>query len=199
VLDSKNNLWFTVQGGGFVGRLDTATGEVKLAKMIIPNSRPYGIIIDPEGYPWFNQFGTNHIGRMEPTTMEVKSYKLPDEKARDRRIARTSDGYIWYTDYARGYLGRLDPKTGNTKEWAAPSGEPSRPYALQVDDKDRLWFVESGVNPAQFVGFDAKTETMFSVTKVESGGGVRHMVFDPKTRAMWFGTDTNTIGRASIP
>jgi len=56
------------------------------------------------------------------------------------------------------------------------------------------------VQPVQFVGFDPKTETMFSVTKIPSGGGsIRHMVFDPKTRVIWFGTDANTIGRAHIP
>jgi virginiamycin B lyase len=200
VLDSKNNIWFTVQGGNFVGRLDTKSGEVKLVKMVTEDARPYGIILDDQEFPWFNQFGTNKIGRMEPGSMEIKTYSLPNPEARDRRIARTKDGQIWYTDYARGYLGRLNPNTGDVKEWVAPSGAESRPYAIVADDKGRLWFSETGVQPNQFVGFDPKTEAMFSITKIESGGGaIRHMVFDPKTRSVWFGTDTNTIGRARIP
>jgi virginiamycin B lyase len=41
---------------------------------------------------------------------------------------------------------------------------------------------------------------MFSVTEIpSSGGSLRHMVFDPKTRSLWFGTDANTIGRAVLP
>jgi len=28
---------------------------------------------------------------------------------------------------------------------------------------------------------------------------VRHMVFDDKRNAIWFGTDTNNLGRASLP
>ena len=60
--------------------------------------------------------------------------------------------------------------------------------------------METGVKPNQFVGFDPKTETFFSITQIKSGGGsVRHMVFDPKTRSIWFGTDANTIGRARVP
>jgi virginiamycin B lyase len=137
---------------------------------------------------------------MEPASLEVKSYELPDPRTRDRRIARTADGYIWYTDHERGYLGRLDPKTGDVKEWAAPSGANSRPYAIGVDDKERVWFSETGVRPNQFVGFDPKTEKMFSVTQVKSGGGaIRHMVFDAKTRSFWFGTDTNNLGQAIVP
>lgn len=34
----------------------------------------------------------------------------------------------------------------------------------------------------------------------ESGGGaVRHMVFHAPSREIWFGTDTNTIGRIKVP
>lgn len=200
VLDAKDNIWFTVQGGNFVGKLETATGQIRLVKMITEDARPYGILVDPEGFPWFNQVGTNKIGRMEPNTLEVKNYILPHPQARDRRIARTSDGFIWYTDHARGYLGRLDPQTSEVKDWPAPAAAQSRPYAMTSDDKGRLWFVETGVQPNRFVGFDPKTEKFFSITPIQSGGGaVRHMVLDPKTRSIWFGTDANTIGRARVP
>ena len=199
-LDENGNIFFTVQGGNFVGKLDTNTGDIRLVKMTTKGARPYGILVDQEGFAWFNQLGTNKVGRMEPASLEVKNYILPNEDARDRRIARTPDGYIWYTDHARGYLARLAPETGEVKEWPAPSEEESRPYALAADDKGRLWFTETGVDPVQFVGFDPKTETMFSVTEIPSGGGsIRNMVFDPKTRSIWFGTDANTIGKAEIP
>ena len=51
------------------------------------------------------------------------------------------------------------------------------------------------------VGFDPKTEKFFSKTPVlPSGGGtVRHMVYDGATRTIWFGTDTNMLGKAVIP
>jgi virginiamycin B lyase len=86
------------------------------------------------------------------------------------------------------------------KEWANPSGATSLPYAMTMDDRDRVWFVETGVRPNRLVGFDPKTETFFSNTPVvPSGGGtVRHMVFEPKTRAIWWGSDTNQLGRAEI-
>mgnify|MGYP003704146607 CR=1 FL=1 len=110
-------IFFTAQQSNFVGKLEMNSGKVTVAKLRIDDARPYGILVDAQGFPWFNQFGTNHIGRMEPNSLEIKSYKLPNEKARDRRIARTPDGMIWYSDYARGYLGRLDPKDGDVKEW----------------------------------------------------------------------------------
>jgi virginiamycin B lyase len=107
---------------------------------------------------------------------------------------------VWFVDYAGGFLGRLDTSTGAVREWATPSGTSARPYATALDDKGRIWFVESGPDPNQFVGFDPATEKFFSVTPIGSGGGtVRHMHFHPPTRTIWFGTDTNTIGRATVP
>jgi virginiamycin B lyase len=71
---------------------------------------------------------------------------------------------------------------------------------MTSDDADRLWFVETGAQPNRLVGFDPKTESFFSMTSIPSGGGtVRYMVFDKKTRLIWFGSDNNTIGRATIP
>ncbi|MDQ4079664.1 MAG: lyase [Gemmatimonadota bacterium] len=201
VFDPKGDIWFTVQGGGYVGKLTVATGDVQLVK-IGSETRPYGIIVDPTGRPWFNEFRTNKIGTIDPATMKLREYELANPGARGRRIARTSDGAIWYVDYARGYLGRLDPASGKVEEWANPSGADGRPYAMSVDEQDRIWYVETGVSPNQLVGFDTKTKKVVSTTPILSNGAtrntVRHMVYHRPTRSIWFGTDAGTIGQAKI-
>jgi virginiamycin B lyase len=197
----NGDLWFTVQGGNFVGHLARETGRVRLVAVPTPRARPYGIVLDARGRPWVNEFGTNKIASIDPATYQLREYALPSERARGRRIGITGDGMVWYVDYARGYLGRLDPSTGVVKEWGAPAGEASLPYAMAVDDRGRLWFVETGVQPNRLVGFDPRSTEFFSVTPIEpSGGGtVRHMVFHAPTRTLWFGTDANTIARARVP
>lgn len=200
VFSPAGDLWFTVQGGNFVGRLDPESGEVRLVRPSMDRARPYGIVMDREGAPWIALFGTHHLARVDPGSMEMREYALPWDDARPRRIATTSDGMVWYVDYARGSLGRLDPSSGDVREWPAPSAAASRPYAMTVDDRDRLWFVETGPDVNQLVGFDPATEEFFSVSPVPSGGGaIRHMVYHPATRSIWFGTDANTIGRAVVP
>ena len=94
----------------------------------------------------------------------------------------------------------MDPQTGVITEWQTPSGTNGRPYGMEVDAEDRIWFVESGVRPNLFVGFDPATETFAEGVPLESGGGtVRHMHYDHATNSIWFGADTNTIGRALLP
>jgi virginiamycin B lyase len=200
VWDRRGDIWFTAQGGNAVGKLTVATGAVQVIALPTPNARPYGIVIDAQNQPWIVLFGTNKLATVDPATMQLREIELPRAAIRPRRLVVTSDGRVWYGDYATGMLGRYDPQTGKVDEWALPGGARSRPYAMAVDQADRVWLVESGLDPNRLVGFDTKTAQFFAQTDIPSGAGtVRHMVFHAASRAIWFGTDNNTIGRAIVP
>lgn len=200
IMDRGGNIWFTVQGGNYVGRLQPASGKIDLIKVSTPRARPYGIALDSKGRPWVNLFGSNKLAVIDPATLALKEVALPRAEARSRRIAVTPDDAVWYVDYAGGLLGRYDPATGKFEEWALPGGTQSRPYAMALDDKNRVWLVETGPQPNNFVGFDTATKTFIATSPIASGGGaVRHMYFHPATREIWFGTDSGTIGRARLP
>lgn len=200
IVDQSGNAWFTAQQAGVVGRLDGKSGKIRLWETG-GGTRPYGIVFDRSGRVWFDLFGTNELGVIDPKTMELKRHTLP-EGARPRRVGVTSDGGVWYTDYARGMLARLDPATGKVREVALPGGQRSLPYAMAVDDRDRVWVAETGVQPNRLVGYDAGSGKL--ADSVSVGGGdapntIRHMVFHAPTREIWFGTDRNTVGRLRVP
>ncbi len=201
IFDSKGNIWFTAQGGNAVGHLDTKSGKVRAVNVATKNARPYGIVMDKNDRPWFIQVGTNKVATIDPAPLTITDYTLPNERTRARRLEVTSDGTIWYGDYTRGMLGRFDPATGTAIEWPMPSGARSLPYAMALDDRNRVWLVETGVQPNRLVAFDTKSETWISNTPIAESGGltVRHMVFHAPTRTLWFGTDANTIARAKVP
>lgn len=201
---AKNGIaWFTAQQTQRVGRFDRNTGEFKYWRPSQPRSNPYGIVMDSKDQPWFDLFATNRIGTIDPKTLELKEYVLPAERARPRRIAITSDDMVWYGDYGRGYLGKLDPKTGAVEEWPMPSGATSLPYAMTVDDQDRLWLVEVGVQPNKLVAFDPKSKSWVADIPIMSNGAarntIRHMTFDRGSKTIWFGTDAGTIGQIKVP
>jgi len=131
--------------------------------------------------------------------MTLEEIELTREETRPRRLEVADDGSVWYVDYAGGKLGRYHPDDGSISEWDMPSGDSSRPYGTAMDDQGRLWTVETGVSPNRFVGFDTKTNEFIPAIAIASDGGtVRHMYFDAERNAVWFGTDTNTIGRAQL-
>jgi len=193
------NIAFTLQGANMVGHLNVETGEVKLAEAENGRSRPYGIKVGPDGEVWVVLFGTNRLAHFDMENVVLHEFELPNESARPRRMEITSDGRIWMGDYARGYLTMFNPADASFTEWQLPSGERSRVYGMSMDNEDVVWLVETGVQPNRFVAFDTKTETFTKQADVPSGGGtIRHMYYHEETGEIWFGTDSNYVGRALI-
>jgi virginiamycin B lyase len=192
VFDGKGHIWFTSQQSNRIGRLDMATGETVLVTPDESASRPYGIVMDQKGNPWVSLLNRNYVVRIDPKTLELTRFTEATADSRSRRVEVTSDGSVWYGDEPRGYLGRIDPKSGKVKEYAMPGGAGSRPYALTKDGEDRLWISQSGPEK-KLVAFDPKSEKFVSVNDVSST--IRHMMYDAKTGALWFGTDANQVGR----
>ncbi len=200
VFDGKGGIWFSVQFSNYIGHLHIESGEVRVVEMPVTRSRPYGIKMDSKGNPWVVLFGTNKLATVDPKTMELTTFDLERKSARPRRLEITSDDMIWYGDYAQGFLGRFNPETGAIREWPLPEGTSARPYGMASDSEDRIWLVDGGISPNQFIGFDSRTGEFIGSTSIPSGGGtVRHMYFQKEANAVWFGTDTNYIGRALLP
>ncbi|MEX0646169.1 MAG: hypothetical protein WEA56_05650 [Balneolaceae bacterium] len=195
--DKDGNIWFTAQGGNGIGHFNITSGEIKVVSATEPNSRPYGIRMDPDRKkPWIALVGTNKIATVNPETMEIEEVELPREETRPRRLDVTSDGNVWYGDFNSGFIGRYNPSDGSIQEWEMPDGGQSRPYAVLADDKDRIWFSAAGLDPNKLIAFDTRTEDFVASQEIETArGAIRHMMFDDRTRSLWFGTDTGHIGR----
>lgn len=197
--EDEENIWFTVQGGNMMGRLNIESRKVDLIKSKTAGSRPYGIKMAPDESVWVVLFGTNKLAHINQDTLELREIELPREQTRPRRMEVTADGMVWYVDYADGMLGRYNPATEKIDEWQMPQGKGARPYGMASDSSGNLWMVASGVQPNVFIGFDPKTEAFFNATEVDSGGGtIRHMHYHEPSGAVWFGTDTNYVGRAIV-
>lgn len=195
----EENIWFTVQGGNMMGRLHIESRKVDLVPSQTGRARPYGIKVAPDGSAWVALFGTSKLAHLDRDTLELTEIDLPRPEARPRRLEITSDGRVWYVDYAGGRLGVYDPGSTSFTEWLLPGGENSRPYGMACDSQDRIWLVQTGVQPNLFTGFDTATETFIGSTPVPSGGGtVRHMHYHAPSGTVWFGTDTNYLGRAIV-
>ncbi len=197
--ESEEHIWFTVQGGNMIGRLNIELRKVDLIRLRTARSRPYGIKLAPDRSVWVALFGSNKLAHINPETLEHEEIVLPRAEARPRRLEVLDDGRVWYVDYAKGMLGVYDSGSKDFTEWQMPQGEGARPYGMASDSTGNLWMVASGVQPNVFVGFNPETESFFGATEIQSGGGaIRHMHYHEASGAVWFGTDTNYIGRAIV-
>jgi virginiamycin B lyase len=197
IFDGRGNILFTAQQAGYVGRLNMASGKIDVLKPAPGRTLPYGIRLDSKGKAWVNLFGTNQLALFDPVALTTKVIDTPRADARTRRIEVTPDDMVWYVDYAQGRLGRYNPVTSKFDEWPIPGGERSQPYAMEHDEKGRIWIAECARGATHIVGFDPKTQQFIARTPVSNC--IRHMEYHPATRAIWFGTDSNNIGRAILP
>jgi len=197
--ENEENIWFTVQGGNMMGRLNIASRKIDLIKSRTARSRPYGIKQAPDGSIWVVYFGSNKLAHIDPETLDHEEIELPRSGARPRRLEVLADGRVWYVDYAEGMLGVYDPEREKFTEWQMPQGDGARPYGMASDSSGNLWMAASGVQPNVFIGFDPQREEFFGATEIESGGGtIRHMHYHEPSGTVWFGTDTNYVGRAIV-
>ncbi len=195
----ERNIWFTAPAGNIVGRLRIDSEVIDLIGVSGRGARPEGLAAAPDGTPWFALAGTHQLASVDPVKFTMTQYPLPRVGARPRRLAFSSDGRLWYVDFAEGYLGVFTPATRDIKEWRFPAGKDSGPYGMALDANDRVWAVETGVQPNRLVGFDPKTATFFSGTPVPSGGGsIGNLRYDKTTGRMWFATEKNTLGFAKV-
>ncbi len=83
---AEENIWFTVQGGNRMGRLNIASRKVDLLTAKSAGSRPNGIKVAPDGSVWVALFGTHRLARIDAQTFTHEEFELPRDGARPRRL-----------------------------------------------------------------------------------------------------------------
>ena len=137
-------VWYTAQGKGELGRLDPATGKVRLVKLG-DQSRPHGVIVGPDGAPWITDGGLNAIVRVDPKTEKVSLYPLPSgrEGANLNTAVFGQGGVLWFTGQS-GIYGRMDPKNGRVEVFDAPKGPG--PYGIAATRDGTVYYASLAGN-----------------------------------------------------
>ncbi len=197
--DTLGNIWFTVHKGNFIGKLRMADNRIELIQIATKKARPDGIVVDGQNNPWAAASGSNKLLQVFPSSMTIAEIDLPNKDARPRSVVTSTGGDVWYVDYELGELGRYHVLTNDFTQWSLPGGKKSEPIGMAIDKNDRIWVVETGERPNRIVGFDIASESFINETNIPSGGdSVRHMYYHEASGEVWFGADSNYVGRAKV-
>jgi virginiamycin B lyase len=158
VLDSKENVWFTLIYGDALGKWDRETKKIQVWRVPTKNSMPYGLDVGPDDTPALAELYGCKVAVFDPETEEFTEYPaLVDSPCRMRRLGIDSKGLLWYGVYSQGKLGRIDLKTGEQVEFDMAS-RFAEPYSIKVDrHTDTIWISDGGMGGA-LVRFDKETE-----------------------------------------
>jgi virginiamycin B lyase len=168
--DKKGRVWFTGQAG-YYGRLDPASGEVKVWKAP-RGAGPYGMTTTPGGDVYYASLGGNHIARIDVETGAATVLDPPTRRQGARRVWSDSKGRIWISYWNTGQVGRYDPASGTWREWTLP-GKGAQAYAVWVDADDKVWLTEWTSNA--IVRFDPVDETFASWPSNRADARVRQL------------------------
>ena len=139
-VDSKGNIWFTLQETGHLARFNPDTHEWKLFKVLTPDSGPHGLVSDSFGDIWFTENYAGKIGRLDPKSGAIMEFIPPTAKDPHTPVFGP-DGALWFTAQNSNVIGRLDIETGKIAEYGVPT-QDAHPYGIVSAGDGALWFCE---------------------------------------------------------
>jgi virginiamycin B lyase len=169
-------IWYTVQLGGALGRLDPVTGKTHNIPLG-PRSQPHGVIVGPDGAAWVTDGGLNAIVRVDPQTEAVKVFSLPQNSgyANLNTAAFDGKGILWFTGQS-GIYGSVNPETGEVKVFNAPGGRG--PYGITATPDGEIYYASlAGSHIARINTETGESEMIEPPTK---GQGARRVWSDSK-------------------
>ena len=198
IVDSKQNVWFTVIVGNEIGKWDRATRKISVWEPPTPNSYPYGIAKDRSDNIWFSQFVQCRVARFEPASETFTEYPVgtayEDPYCLIRRLGVDSKDIVWYAVFSHGRIGRLDPRSGEMKEYRIPLPF-SQPYDIWPDREDNLWISDAGMGGA-LVRFDPRSEK-FTVYPSPQRGDMPKVEIT-RDGAVWYNPRSALQGAAGV-
>lgn len=91
----RNAIWFTDARVNSIGKLDEASGQIKLWQIPTKNSGPMGIVLSPDGKSlWFAEILGNNIARFEIQSEKIVEYAT-GENSGPALLVFDEKGQLW--------------------------------------------------------------------------------------------------------
>jgi virginiamycin B lyase len=137
--DSKNNAYFTDFRQRHIGRIDAATGEIKLYAISTAGSAPRRGMMDEQNRLWFGEYRGNRIGMFDSKTETFKEWLAPTPWSAPYDVTVDKNGEAWTGSMSTDRILRLNPDSGEFIEYLLP-----RPTNI------RRVFVDNSTTPVTF-------------------------------------------------
>jgi virginiamycin B lyase len=127
-------VWWTGKEGDVIGRLDPATGRMRVFQL--PQGSQPIYIASGCGAMYFTELNGSRIGRIT-NAGHITEYPTPTPSARPIAVA-PRHCKVWFSEEAGHHFGVLDPRTARIKEYPLPNPGDEL-AALAFDRTGSLW------------------------------------------------------------
>ena len=137
--DSKNNAYFTDFRQRHIGRIDTATGAIRLYAIPTAGSSPRRGMMDAQDRLWFGEYRGNRIGMFDTRAETFKEWLMPTPWTAPYDVTVDKNGEAWTGSMSTDRIVRLNPETGEFVE-----------YLLPRSTNVRRVFIDNSTTPVTF-------------------------------------------------
>jgi streptogramin lyase len=190
IVDREGIVWYSDISGGYLGRLNPKTGEVKEWKtpLLKPGS-PEGALdiqVDQDGNVWLGMRQQGGISRFDRQTETFQAWSAPPaENVPDintAQLAINRDGTVWFKNSSTRKAYLLDPKTDKMVTYDIPAD--ARGYGHAADSHGNFYTLELFEHTIGEVNRETRKMATYPVPTPKSGP--RRGKFDSQDR-LWFG------------
>ncbi len=136
-----NNIWFTGNVGGFIGKLDPKTGLT--TEYRLPDAKakdPHTLVFDHGGTLWFTVQQANMVGRLDPKTGDVKLVSSPTPRSRPYGMAVDSKNVVYFVEFGANKIATIDGKMA-VHEYTLPDAA-ARQRRIAISPDDVIWYTD---------------------------------------------------------
>jgi streptogramin lyase len=137
--DSKNNVYFTDFRQRHIGRIDAATGAIRLYTIPTAGSAPRRGMMDAQDRLWFGEYRGNRIGMFDTRAETFKEWLTPTPWTAPYDVTVDRNGEAWTGSMSTDRVVRLNPANGEFTE-----------YLLPRETNIRRVFVDNSTTPVTF-------------------------------------------------
>ncbi len=135
-------LYFASLAGGYLGRIDPGTGEVRVLDPPGRNQGTRRVWADSHGVLWVSGWNSGKLLRYDPQAGAWQEIRLPGPRPQPYAVYVDERDLVWISDWGARAILRYDPRSGRFDTFKLPRGE-----VRQLEGRPgEVWGAESGVD-----------------------------------------------------
>ena len=146
------DIYFASLAGSYVGRVNTATGEITVLEPPTPDQGARRVWSDSAGRIWVSEWNAGQVGVYDPATGQWREWRLPGESPQAYAVYVDETDKVWLTDFGGNSLVRFDPESEAFDSFPLPDS-PGEVRQL-LGRPGELWAPESAADRIVVVSTD---------------------------------------------
>ena len=137
-------VYYASLAGSYIGRIDSASGQVKVIEPPTPRQGARRVWSDSKGNVWVSEWNAGNLSRYDPKSGKWASWKAPGDSPRVYAVYVDETDKVWASEWTAQVMLRFDPATEKFETFKSSS--PNTNVRQIHGRKGEVWTPESAAD-----------------------------------------------------